>query len=362
MPKHIIKKAKEYAKDRLNLIPYYFGGRARPPATIYLAVNSVCNLRCRMCDFGQGNKRSTFYRNLKSSGGMLDITRLKKLIDQAKASRPRIAITSTEPLLYPYIRELVEYIKNAGLEVQLTTNGLLLEKNADWIMKAKVDEVWVSIDGPAIIHDKIRGVKGSQARAIAGIRKILDKRYKLPLIGINYTISDLNQDKLVLFHDEMSRIGFDMMTFSHLNFVTPQMADAHNRLYKGCWPATATSESIPLDKIDAEKLARQINIIKSRHDSRVSLIPDLTVPRLHDFYRRPEKFVTKRRCLMPWLSMQILASGEVTVSTRCFSICFGNVNDDGIDKVWNSRKYTEFRKMLRKDAFPACSRCCGVFS
>ena len=55
----------EFLKDRYNLLPYYYKktGFAHSPTTIFIAINSVCNLKCEMCDFGQQNENSLFYKN-----------------------------------------------------------------------------------------------------------------------------------------------------------------------------------------------------------------------------------------------------------------------------------------------------------
>ena len=80
------------------LLSYYVGrGYSFPPSTIFLSVNSQCNLTCKMCDVGQKQTGTQFYRNLKT-GTELSLTRLKSLVDEVKSFSPLIAVTSTEPL------------------------------------------------------------------------------------------------------------------------------------------------------------------------------------------------------------------------------------------------------------------------
>jgi radical SAM protein with 4Fe4S-binding SPASM domain len=55
---------------------------------------------------------------------------------------------------------------------------------------------------------------------------------------------------------------------------------------------------------------------------------------------------------MPW--------GEVT---PCLDYSFGSIKEEKFTAVWNSEKARNFRKVLKKHkAFPACNRCCGIFS
>ena len=46
------------------------------------------------------------------------------------------------------------------------------------------------------------------------------------------------------------------------------------------------------------------------------------------FYNRSEKFLKNHdKCLVPWRSSQILANGDLTISTRCFNMKLGNINE-----------------------------------
>ena len=52
-------------------------------------------------------------------------------------------------------------MKQKGLTVQIVTNGVGLEKNAETIVDNGWDMICVSFDGPKEIHDKCRGVPGA---------------------------------------------------------------------------------------------------------------------------------------------------------------------------------------------------------
>jgi len=68
-----------------------------------------------------------------------------------------VVLSGGEPLLNPEWPALCGILKREGIRVTLLTSGLLLEKCASRIVDA-VDEVIVSLDGPARIHDLIRQV------------------------------------------------------------------------------------------------------------------------------------------------------------------------------------------------------------
>lgn len=341
-------------------------GYSFPPRTIFIAINSVCNLRCKMCDVGQRKEGTQFYNNLVASKKQLSLVRLKSLVDEVKSFHPTIAITSTEPLLYPDLFNCIKYAVNAGLEVQLTTNGYLLPKYAEDVVNSGATLLQVSIDGPPEIHNRIRGRNDCFQRAYEGIRcvneikKVRGKDH--PRICVNYSISNYNFNVLMDFMDSIKKLDIDNVLFSHLNFVTKEMAWTHNHIYGTLCPATPTSISaINLSEIDIDVLWEQINDIKKKYKN-CYFIPELTKAEVWTFYNVPETFLKNHdRCTVPWQMAQILANGDLTLTTRCFNIRLGNINEQSFMEAWNGEKMRAFRKELRKvGAFPACSRCCGL--
>jgi len=362
-----LNKYYRYIHSRFNLIPYYLNTvNSFNPNKIFIAINSACNLRCKMCDVGQKNISSQFYKNMSSSGEELSLDRLKSLIDEVKSFKPIIAVTSTEPLLYENIFDFAECTKNNRLEFHLTTNGYLLTRFAEKIVDSGIDTLSISLDGPPEIHNEIRGRKDSFEKAYEGIKlieKFKKEENKLnPKIDLNYCISDYNYNSLVNFMESIKNLEINGIVFSHLNFVTKEMAKTHNKKYNKLCPATPSSISaLDLSKIDINVLWNQINEIKSKYNN-ISFIPDLNKYELDIFYNHPGKFLKNHdKCLVPWKSAQILANGDLTISTRCFNMKLGNINETSFKEAWNSKEMKRFRKALRKEgAFPACSRCCGL--
>jgi len=320
-----------------------------------------------MCDVGQQQKETQFYRNMVASKKEIPLEQLKNLIDEVKHYKPIIAVTSTEPLLYRDLTEFAQYVISNGLEIQITTNGYLLQEFSEEIVENKVNVIYVSLDGPMEIHNVIRGRDDSYQRSLQGIIKIIDLKEKhqkkLPEIRINYSISNYNYYALTKFMEEIKGLKLGSVSFSHLNFVTSEMAQEHNRIYGSVFPATPSSiSSVNLSEIDTDLLYDQIQEVKHTCLN-CSFTPDLTRDQLSVFYQKPEVFLKKHNyCRIPWNVAQIFANGDVGVSTRCFNITFGNIYEENFSKIWNGEKMKNFRNyLLRSGAFPACSRCCGVF-
>jgi MoaA/NifB/PqqE/SkfB family radical SAM enzyme len=292
----------------------------------------------------------------------LKVETWKKLVDDVSHFKPLIAITSTEPLLYEGLIDLLDHCHHRGLRVEVTTNGFLLDQFADLFLEKRLDILSVSIDGPPDTHDKIRGVKGAFEKATEPIRYVLQRRRgKTPLVHVNYTICDLNFDTLV---ETMSCIECDKFTFSHLNFVTDEMARAHNAECRYRVTPAGLSQ-VDLEAIDLDVLWDQINHMKTASKPYpVAFAPELTRQELEVFYRRPTQFLRGHSsCRAIWSVGQVLADGNLTGSTRCFDTArLGNIQHQHFTALWNGPIFRNFRRYLRRNggAYTACSRCCGL--
>ena len=350
------------------------------PSYIYIVVNNKCNLKCKMCDVGQ-NVDSQFYRNMVREPE-LTVEQWKFFIDDlcgvySKESRPCIAITSTEPLMYKGLFDVIKYAKEKNFKVQLTTNGLLLPKYYKEVIESGVDDLWVSIDGPREVHNEIRGNPHVYDNAINGLKLIKsDEQYKilkLPNIYLNYTITDKNYLFLekfifdIIWHEE---IPFKSVCYSHLNFVTQNMSSRSNQQYGDICVSTPTCISgidfSVFTRRVADLLSVQTSSILKIYTEFASFSPNIVKSEdIYNFYNHPEKYISNHtQCTTPWRAAQIFCNGDVGVSTRCFNLSFGNITKESFSDIWNGERINSFRKSLSKTengSFPACTRCCSVF-
>ena len=196
-----------------------------PPKRIALSVNSVCNAHCLMCDIGQQN--GGFYEKM-TPGGELSMETLTTLFDEVMSFKPEIAFNGTEPLLYKHLPQAISEAKARGLKTTVTTNGILLAKRADELIESGLDNLAVSIDGPPSINEKVRGVKGISKLAEAGIAKMQGH------CNVRVAMALSNYNDLVLFEtaDRYHQLGVKHFTVSLLNWISKDMARAHNFKYE----------------------------------------------------------------------------------------------------------------------------------
>jgi len=342
-------------------------GRARPPLTLYWSVNSVCNLRCKMCDVGAANPDSNFFANLRIDGKLREIAidRFRSVIDEVAPTKPMIAITSTEPLMYKPLAEAIAYCTERKLETTVTTGGYLLPQRAEDLAVAGLTRLAVSIDGPPDIHNDIRGRKDSFERSIEGIRKFRDastSRGHKSEVMVSFTITNLNFGALVDFYKATRDAGADRLNFTYMSFVTPELADAHNAVWGDKYRATVNCLNADTDpaRVDIEVLHRQIQEVKALDADRgmAAFLPDFGLADLQKFFHEPNRFMSRTRCVVTWFVAEIIASGEVIPYTRCYHVPLGNINDEPFMQIWNGSKARAWRQSLRAEKrFPACTRC-----
>ena len=153
-----------------------------PPKWLVLGVNNACNLHCKMCDVGVNNTQSNFFENLMGSKPLhMPLELFKLIVDQAVKYFPKVKLgyAFTEPLIYNELEASLRYVAQTGLFTALTTNGLGLKKWATVLDEAHLHELNLSLDGPADVHNFIRGNEHSFAKAVEGIEALVARNSKM---------------------------------------------------------------------------------------------------------------------------------------------------------------------------------------
>jgi MoaA/NifB/PqqE/SkfB family radical SAM enzyme len=131
-----------------------------------------CNLECGHC-YSNSSPQATDCLTLEQAGAA---------IGQAAAwGYTRLAISGGEPLLYPWLAEIVALAADLGMQTALITNGLLVSHRQNLDILRRIDTVALSIDGLGASHDALR----QRPRAFAGVLRSLDT---LRAAGIGFSI------------------------------------------------------------------------------------------------------------------------------------------------------------------------------
>ena len=140
----------------------------RIPVRVNFLVTKFCNLSCFYC-YAEDilNKKDVQEFSFED---------LKNIVDQIYESGCRwINILGGEPLLRDDIEELIDYMKQKGILVEMTTNGYFIKKRISALKK--IDHLAISLDGNKESNDRARGddsvekiVKGVECAVQNGIK------------------------------------------------------------------------------------------------------------------------------------------------------------------------------------------------
>lgn len=131
--------------------PCVFRKRESDKYLAFIEITNSCNMKCKHC-------MNWSVRNAKEG---FEKENILKLIDELHDNKTEeIYISGGEPLLYPYIDEVILYAHSLGIKITLATNALEIPKHLD-VIKKGVQLVSISLDGIGETHDKFRGVTGA---------------------------------------------------------------------------------------------------------------------------------------------------------------------------------------------------------
>lgn len=360
---------KKVSSSPLGNIDYYFmNGKSFLPDSITLFLTYRCNLKCYMCpqaiqDDDNRTKRITEVNDLYSKEREMSCIEIRKIVDEVEKFKPRFYITGGETLLHRDAIESIRYIKSMGMAVSFQTNGILLKKHASDIVSSGVDKLIVSIDGPEVIHNSIRGVPNAFSSSTAGLKEVLKIRKEMksltPIIEINMVIVKDNYKYLLNMIDIASDIGVDALGFQHPVFESKENDERQYKAYLNAFNAEQQKEGYYTSEImehDVNELLKTIAKIKKMTTPiEISFFPDIKMEHIKPYYLDLH-YPFKNRCLSPWNSCTIQPNGDVS---PCMGYVAGNIREENLLSIWNNDKMVRFRKRIRKGLFPTCVRCCS---
>jgi MoaA/NifB/PqqE/SkfB family radical SAM enzyme len=182
-----------------------------PVLSAKVKITRRCNLRCRMCSLW----RDPIAQPDKESPDQMDFGLITTALDALVARGLRkVHFSGGEVLLVNDFIDLVAYARNAGLQVNMTTNGTLLDKQmAKALVRHRVHTVAISVDSAsAREHDAIRGQKGAWKSTVAGIQHLAEQRRRKgrgPKIAVNTLVSRASADNLAPLYELLQQWGVD---------------------------------------------------------------------------------------------------------------------------------------------------------
>ena len=148
--------------------PCVFRKRISNKYLAFIEITNSCNMKCKHC----------MNWSVKNANDGFERKNILKLIDELYENKTEeIYISGGEPLLYPYIDEVILYANSLGIKVTLATNALEISKHLNTIKKG-VQLVSISLDGIGETHDKFRGVPGAFDNCVKMLKLLKENNVK----------------------------------------------------------------------------------------------------------------------------------------------------------------------------------------
>ncbi|MDR1252830.1 MAG: radical SAM protein [Treponema sp.] len=335
-------------------------------ALVYFKLTPACNLRCVMC--GQyGEKGIMKDCAAEETKKILPLETWKQFIDEIAPQRPVTYIWGGEPFLYPDLIPLARYMVQKGLFVSVNTNGTLMERYAEDIVRDKWSTIFVSLDAFRDVNDAMRG-KGAYDRVIAGFKAINREKQKqksnYPLLGIVTVVTNKNYmdlDNLAEASREHN-LGihvFNLGTYTNDNIVAEQRRFMREKLDTDidCLEGYNTGYNLG---IDGQKLHDILqNIHHKDYGHLMITVPVLNPEKTHTYYADLETPV-RNHCIVPWCQANVNYDGAVHFCADYPDYILGNITQQSFKDIYNGDRANKFRKTIHAcegGMSPGCLRC-----
>jgi radical SAM protein with 4Fe4S-binding SPASM domain len=342
-PKSILKKffsEKRYKRLQLLYRSKFFNDVLQG---IAIDISGMCNLNCAMCSF----------QDWFGTKGLMPLETFKKLENVLRKVNSLALQCNAEPVLNPHIIECIKFAKsvNNNISISFITNGTLLTTGLiSQLLEAGLDKIDISIDGATkTTYEMIR--RGAKFETvIENIKELVRQRNSsknnLKHIGIITVMSKLNICELPDILSLASELGVDSLSVNGCDVYNDEIKD--QELYVKS-PEDVTGE--------------YERILSSLKNNAVNCNIKLRLPGL---WVAPYHSCEINDCIVSWngdvspcpvLSYErpYWYFGKKLMHPK---VIFGNINEEDLFDIWNSKEFKKFRRDLREGKLPHyCQNC-----
>lgn len=306
-------------------------------------VTTHCNYNCIHC----------FRVLLNEPLGHMSMKTYERLLEIAlRAGVSKLSFSGWgEPLIHPYIIDMLRIAKSKGFNILLNTNGALLTEYAKHIVDLGIDELVVSIDAvdPELYSNiRVKGMLGNVTQGLLRVKELLKERNQWkPVVKLQFTINRYNYRDLERIIDYAKNVGATHVIVSNIIPLTKKHEEE-----LACYN----------DAQCLKEITRLWNVLgKKSLDSNVQVhLPsfNVVVERQCPFTRNYALYVRWDGLITPCIYYaHSWRNTFMGVERRIQAIVLGDINKDELLAVWRRKENAVFR--LRATLFnqPSCLDC-----
>lgn len=333
------------------------------PQFISFTLLNACNLRCKMC--GQWSETGYVKNKIVNANPQLNVSYWKRLVDEISEHKIRfILIRGGEPFLFPQIMELIEYANSKGLFLSIDTNGTVINKFVNALVKLGNMHITFSVDGPEQIHDEVRGIKGSFNKIkenIALFNQLEKENTSRISKSICFTISKYSFKGLGAMPAVARDMGISSINIVPYYYFSKETGEKYETELKENFNSTAFSWK----GFHHEDSGIDFEIFKKEYENYISTLSDienfpfmtLNLAEYKAWFESCNILVGSTRCMNIESLIDIQPNGDANFCIDFPDYSFGNVKESSIEEIWNSEKAEKFRTYRREKPLAICYRC-----
>ncbi len=300
------------------------------PRFVQIGLTNVCNLNCRMC-----------MRNYFDIDRIhMEYETFTRVVDRLEGAETVILVGFGESLLYPRLYEAIAYCKGKGMQVQLTSNGLLLdtdEKIAQ-LIRSGLDRFTLSMESLRTANESAH----HNSRAAKNIERLIQVKQDLgsrtPRVILQPLLFSDNTQDIYEMIQWAARTGIDRINVSRLDVrYLPEIRR----------PSMEEEQTI----------SREFARLRRKHRLRIDFLPDQVFDGWKGFLYKHFKFLLQLNTHCFRLQDFVFIDQNDNVFPCCApqELNMGNMLEQSLQEVWHGEKYRALRK--KQDAFEFCRHC-----
>jgi MoaA/NifB/PqqE/SkfB family radical SAM enzyme len=321
-------KPSQVSDDDFFSSPSYL---SQAPLKVYFDMTYRCNLACRHCI----TNSSPFV----DASPELKTDRIIEIIEELAAIGVlEIAVGGGEPMVHPDWPIIFNHITDLGLNLIITTNGLLInDKNLEILRGVNPLETRISFDGGRTFHNDIRG-RDTYDRALLGLKKLIKNDLNTTArftycFGVEYELEQMFED--------IASTGCQAIKIAIL---------------KKAGRAIQMPDLIP--RMPDFEMTQWIIDLGQKNGLMIQLSSDdfpINYLEAHDPKLREQN---RKNCGAGFETCYISPYGQVLSCVTIPTLEFGRLHNESFTSAWQSQKAQQFR--VKANACGSCRICDGI--
>jgi len=322
------------------------------PTHALLILTYRCNLRCPYCLVFNPVRYwrpdpAVALPHAVAAQEMTTAQLVERVIPQCEAAGIEVlALTGGEVLVRKDAPEIFRALGRSRLKWCIDSNlSFCTDAVANTIVEAECDTVFVSVDGPAEVHNRLRGSRVAWRGVSEGLATLARARGQgsgpRPSLVLNCVLQPGNESGAPGLIRIAAEYGADAVSFQLLSklYYDPEEEE---------FDAVAAARALA----EARLLAREIGV-------RMSVFPvaDPSADEMSAWFSSPPAFAFFSGCSYIHSSLRIDPAGNVI---PCIEHQVGNVLEEELLDIWRGDAYQAFRRQVHAAPLQACHRCCNM--